>query len=150
MNSIYTHLTPFNNSKKVLVQDQNVSDIIGAMLQAHNQYAPEYNKIARNFEGRNVKSTARNIYQFLKKNVNYVVEPDEKQTIKSPSAILYTGKSTGSDCKNYSLFTAGVGLWLIYGLVIEKWPLILANAITFALALSILILKLRHTSKDRK
>ena len=50
----------------------------------------------------------------------------------------------------YSLFTAGVGLWLIYGLIIEKWPLILANALTFALALSILLLKLRHTSKHRK
>jgi MtN3 and saliva related transmembrane protein len=43
----------------------------------------------------------------------------------------------------YSLFTAGVGLWLIYGLIIEKWPLILANALTFVLALSILVLKLR-------
>ena len=50
----------------------------------------------------------------------------------------------------YSLFTAGVGLWLIYGLIIEKWPLILANALTFALALSILLLKLRHTSKYQK
>ena len=50
----------------------------------------------------------------------------------------------------YFLFTMGVGLWLVYGLIIEKWPLILANAITFALALSILILKLRHTSKDQK
>ena len=44
----------------------------------------------------------------------------------------------------YSLFTAGVGLWLIYGLIIEKWPLILANTLTFALALSILLLKLRN------
>jgi MtN3 and saliva related transmembrane protein len=43
----------------------------------------------------------------------------------------------------YSLFTVGVGLWLIYGLIIEKWPLIVANALTFALALSILVLKLR-------
>jgi MtN3 and saliva related transmembrane protein len=43
----------------------------------------------------------------------------------------------------YSLFTAGVGLWLIYGLIIEKWPLILANALTFGLALSILVLKVR-------
>lgn len=42
----------------------------------------------------------------------------------------------------YSLFTAGVGLWLAYGLLMETWPLILANALTFALALSILILKL--------
>ena len=47
----------------------------------------------------------------------------------------------------YSLFTTGVGLWLVYGLIIEKWPLILANALTFALALSILLLKVRHTSK---
>jgi MtN3 and saliva related transmembrane protein len=50
----------------------------------------------------------------------------------------------------YSLFTVGVGLWLIYGLIIEKWPLILANALTFALALSILLLKLRHNSSYQK
>lgn len=50
----------------------------------------------------------------------------------------------------YSLFTAGVGLWLVYGLIIEKWPLILANALTFALALSILLLKLRHTSLSKR
>jgi len=49
----------------------------------------------------------------------------------------------------YSLFTAGVGLWLVYGLIIEKWPLILANALTFALALSILFLKLSDISKPR-
>ena len=47
----------------------------------------------------------------------------------------------------YSLFTVGVGLWLVYGLIIKSWPLIMANALTFALALSILLLKLRHTSK---
>ena len=47
----------------------------------------------------------------------------------------------------YSLFTTGVGLWLIYGLIIEKWPLILANALTFALAFSILVLKLRTKSQ---
>ena len=47
----------------------------------------------------------------------------------------------------YSLFTTGVGLWLIYGLMIEKWPLILANALTFLLALSILVLKIRSTGK---
>jgi MtN3 and saliva related transmembrane protein len=49
----------------------------------------------------------------------------------------------------YSLFTIGVGLWLVYGLIIEKWPLILANACTFALAISILFLKLRHTPRHQ-
>lgn len=51
----------------------------------------------------------------------------------------------------YSLFTAGVGLWLVYGIFIEKWPLIIANALTFALAFSILVLKLQHTyHRDQK
>jgi MtN3 and saliva related transmembrane protein len=57
---------------------------------------------------------------------------------------------TGISLGMYSLFTAGVGLWLIYGLIIEKWPLILANALTLTLALSILLLKVRHTSRHRK
>jgi MtN3 and saliva related transmembrane protein len=57
---------------------------------------------------------------------------------------------TGISLGMYSLFTAGVGLWLVYGLIIEKWPLILANALTFALALSILLLKLGHTSRHQK
>ena len=48
----------------------------------------------------------------------------------------------------YSLFTTGVGLWLIYGLHIDKWPIILANALTFVLALSILLLKILSLSKS--
>jgi hypothetical protein len=108
VSSIYNKLTPYTNSKNTIVHDQQVSDIISAMLDAHVKYAPEYNKIAPYFAGRDAKTTARNIYNFLKNNVNYVVEDDDNQMIKSPSAILYTGKSTGSDCKNYSLFTAGI------------------------------------------
>lgn len=61
-----------------------------------------------------------------------------------------TRNLSGVSLGMYSLFTVGVGLWLIYGLIIEKWPLIVANALTLALALSILLLKLRHTSPKKK
>ena len=47
----------------------------------------------------------------------------------------------------YSIFTFGVGLWLLYGLMTDDWPVIIANAVTFLLALSILGLKL---ASDRK
>jgi len=47
----------------------------------------------------------------------------------------------------YSMFTFGVGLWLIYGIVIESWPLIVTNALTFLFALSILLMKLKQMSK---
>jgi len=41
-------------------------------------------------------------------------------------------------------FTAGVGLWLIYGLAIGDWPLIGSNAVTLPLMLPILAIKLRN------
>ena len=43
----------------------------------------------------------------------------------------------------YSAFAAGVFLWLVYGLLLDAWPIVVANAITLALAASILAMKLR-------
>ena len=44
----------------------------------------------------------------------------------------------------YSLFTVGVALWLVYGILLVAWPIIIANAITTSLALMILVMKLRY------
>lgn len=44
----------------------------------------------------------------------------------------------------YSLFTLGVALWLVYGILLQAWPLIVSNAITTCLALAILAMKLRY------
>jgi MtN3 and saliva related transmembrane protein len=41
-------------------------------------------------------------------------------------------------------FTAGVALWLIYGMAIDDWPLIGSNAATLALMAPILAMKLRY------
>ncbi|MBX9910062.1 MAG: SemiSWEET transporter [Beijerinckiaceae bacterium] len=42
-----------------------------------------------------------------------------------------------------SLFAAGTALWLTYGLQIGSWPVIVANALTLALVLLIVTMKLR-------
>jgi MtN3 and saliva related transmembrane protein len=42
----------------------------------------------------------------------------------------------------YSAFTLGVLLWLIYGVLLGAWPLIVANFVTLALASCILSMKL--------
>ena len=44
----------------------------------------------------------------------------------------------------YSLFTVGVALWLVYGVLLVAWPIIIANVITTSLALTILVMKLRY------
>lgn len=41
-------------------------------------------------------------------------------------------------------FCIGVLLWLIYGLMIQALPVILANGVTLVLAGTILVLKLKH------
>jgi MtN3 and saliva related transmembrane protein len=43
----------------------------------------------------------------------------------------------------YIVVCSGVLLWLIYGLLVHDTPLIVANAVTFVLAGSILALKIR-------
>jgi MtN3 and saliva related transmembrane protein len=44
----------------------------------------------------------------------------------------------------YFLLFLGVSLWLIYGILIDDLPIILANGVTFILAGTILILKLKY------
>jgi MtN3 and saliva related transmembrane protein len=41
-------------------------------------------------------------------------------------------------------FTIGIGFWLVYGLALIDWPLIVSNGVTLALMTVILTLKLRH------
>ncbi len=41
----------------------------------------------------------------------------------------------------YAVFTVGIALWLLYGVLLRAWPLVLANAVTLALALAILAMK---------
>ena len=40
-------------------------------------------------------------------------------------------------------FTVGIGLWLVYGILLGSMPLILANAVSFVLVATILAMKLR-------
>ena len=44
----------------------------------------------------------------------------------------------------YSIFTSGVFLWLLYGLLINDLPMILANIVTLVFALTILVMKIRY------
>ena len=45
-----------------------------------------------------------------------------------------------------AIFTAGVGCWLLYGIVLSAWPIIVANAVTLLLTSAILMLKISYRS----
>ena len=103
-NFILGKLTPFQNSQKTIVRRQDVNDIINGILNTHDQYKNEYDKISNYFWTGNEKGTTQKIWNFLKSNVPYEIESDQYQTLRSPSAIL----SIPGDCKSYSLYSNGI------------------------------------------
>ncbi len=61
-----------------------------------------------------------------------------------PQALLTlrTRDVSGISRGMYGAFTAGVALWLAYGVATGQWPIAVANAVTLALAVTILAVKL--------
>ncbi len=66
-----------------------------------------------------------------------------------PQALLTlrTRDVSGISLAMYGAFTVGVALWLVYGVWLGEWPIIVANAVTLTLAATILCIKV---VEDRK
>lgn len=103
--TILKALPKFENKYFCLAETQSVNDIMAGIKTAHLEFAPDYDSIAGFFIRPTAEKTAKAIFDFLKFNTIYQMESDKKQTVKSPGAILETGKI---DCKHFSLFAAGV------------------------------------------
>jgi MtN3 and saliva related transmembrane protein len=62
-----------------------------------------------------------------------------------PQAVMTirTRDTRGISLGMYAIFTVGVALWLVYGIALDSWPMIVANTATLLLAGTILVMKLR-------
>ncbi len=58
--------------------------------------------------------------------------------------IIRTKHTKDLSLVTFLIFTVGVFLWLIYGLLLKEIPIIVANAITLVVALFIVAMKLKH------
>lgn len=63
------------------------------------------------------------------------------QTLK----ILKDKRTEGVSLSTNVVFAAGLALWLIYGLLIGSWPIVISNVITIGLVLAIIALKIRYS-----
>lgn len=63
-----------------------------------------------------------------------------------PQAIkTWKSKSAGDiSLGMFTLFSAGVFLWIVYGIGIGSAPVIIANTITLVLAVTILVFKIKY------
>ena len=63
-----------------------------------------------------------------------------------PQVIKVWGSKSTSDISlvMFIVFTLGVLLWLIYGVIINDYSLVITNSVTFSLSLSILVAKILY------
>lgn len=107
-NSVLSKLPPLEGKEELLVDNQDVDDIIGAVIESHKMFADHYDQIWDQFYDQDVKKVCKALFNFCKKQVPYNVESDNFQTVKSPAAILSLGSVLGGDCKHYASFIGGI------------------------------------------
>ncbi|MGB0732285.1 MAG: SemiSWEET family sugar transporter [Pontibacterium sp.] len=64
--------------------------------------------------------------------------------------IVKTGNVDGISLHMYSIFTFGVAMWLIYGIIMRDLPMLLANFVTLVLASIVLGLTIHKRAKTAK
>ena len=58
--------------------------------------------------------------------------------------ILRTKQTKDLSLVTFSIFALGVLCWLIYGIVIQEMPIILANTATLILVILIIVMKIKY------
>lgn len=104
-NDLLAELPPYTNQSVLIEKNQEIHDIIKEVLNAHEYFANDYDLIYKYFDKGSIYEICKRLYDFCKKNIIYVIEKEEKQTTKSPAAILEIGIG---DCKHYASFIGGV------------------------------------------
>lgn len=107
-NSILAQLPPLKGKVELLVDNQDVDDIIKAVLESHKLFADHYDHIWQEFYNEDIEHIGKDLFNFCYDYIHYKVESDKRQTVKSPAAILLLGSIIGGDCKHYASFIGGV------------------------------------------
>lgn len=104
-NNILSTIGRPNNQAKVVVNMHNTNDIIRQMERAHYDNSNFAKKIAKQYKGDTIKETCQNIFNWIKDNIQYKIEPAHLQTTKSLQRLVSDGYG---DCKHYSGFFAAI------------------------------------------
>lgn len=98
-------LPEYRDDWVLITPDQDVTDIVTEIVDAHKLNEKFYDIIGSSFIGDTLEKTCDNIADFLIENVRYSMEPVKVQTTVTPQGILTRGHG---DCKHYASFAGGV------------------------------------------
>lgn len=103
LKAIADHLIPPPDYNEALYKDGNTADIITQVLTSYRNRKEQLSRLAPYIQAANLVDTCRVIWQLVKHNIAYVVDPPGRQWVRTP-ARLWADKQ--GDCKSYSVFIA--------------------------------------------
>ncbi|TAN12346.1 MAG: hypothetical protein EPN37_15595 [Chitinophagaceae bacterium] len=104
LKAIADETIPAAHNKFIQIKKRySTGDIVDEVLQCFRESSWQLKEFAPYLRGENVKETCGNVWNFLKKNVKYKVDPEEVQWVKEPAK---TWEDKQCDCKSYSIFIA--------------------------------------------
>lgn len=92
-----------DNRKLVVYKEGTTGDIIKEVLSTYQHCRADLNKFAPALQKGTENETCKAIWNFVKKNISYKIDPIGKQFIKTPARIW---QDKQCDCKGYSIFIA--------------------------------------------
>lgn len=98
-------LPPYEDHWVLIHPEQTVKDIVKEVLEAHDEFAPYYDKIVLFFDAGTTEQVCNRLYKFCKENIKYKEESEDRQTSALPTGLLVRGYG---DCKHFSGFIGGV------------------------------------------
>ena len=97
---------PLSKNRKVFLGSGDTFTSLQQMRKIIFKTLNETEKLAKQLEGKSVKGTVKNIKEFIYWHIQYLQDETE-QLLHSP-AHTWSIRSTGVDCKSYSIFASSI------------------------------------------
>jgi len=100
---------------EVITKQQTAGDIVKALLRAVRESQPDAKIIVNKYFNKNdsLYKNCEKIYDFIKKNIQYVKEPANKQTAKTLKRLFDPSETIG-DCKHFATIAVSLAKALGY------------------------------------
>ena len=102
----FNKLIPLPKNRKVFLGSGDTFLSLDQMRKVILETLSETKQLAKQLEGKSVKETVKNIKNFLYWHIQYLQDQSE-QKLHSP-AHTWSIRSTGVDCKSYSIFASSI------------------------------------------
>lgn len=101
----YANLLPTPNYKRTAYKTGDTTDIMDEVIQCYNNNHKQAEQLAKKLQTSSLQKTCNNIWDYIKTNISYKIDPEGFQWVRTPSRLIADGEG---DCKSFSVLAASL------------------------------------------